>query len=274
MITSSFCSLMRGCAVALVAALPLFAIEAVTVVDLPMTVAGHTYTGRLALPGTPGEHPAVLVVPEWWGLNAYAEQRARELAELGYVALAADVYGEPASNDFPTAVARSQPFYAQPSLFAVRLTPALATLSARPEVDSKRLAAVGFCFGGSAVLQLARGGADLKLVVVFHAGLATSAPAAKNAVHAKIVVCHGGADPFVPPAEVAAFSQEMLTANAAWEFHSFPGAVHAFTNPQAGRDVINVPATVPFAQAAHYDANAEAASMVIMRRCLAEAFAP
>lgn len=255
----------------LVAFIPALAVE---VVDLPVTIDGRTFTGRLALPNSPGKHPAVLVVHEWWGLNAYAEQRARELAELGYVALAADVYGEPASNDFQTAVARSKPFYAQPALFAARLTPALAALRARPEVDGKHVAAIGFCFGGSAVLQLARDGADLKSVIAFHPGLSTSAPAKPDAMKAKIVVCHGGADPFVPVADVTAFTQEMLAAHAAWEFHSYPGTVHAFTNPTAGQGVTNVPPTVPFAQAVHYDAAAEAASMAVMRRTLAEVFAP
>lgn len=262
-------SILHVISIMLVAVIPALAVE---VVDLPVTIDGRTFTGRLALPSTPGKHPAVLVVHEWWGLNAYAEQRARELADLGYVALAADVYGEAASNDFPTAVARSKSFYTQPALFTARLSPALAALRARPEVDGKRVAAIGFCFGGAAVLQLARGGADLLAVIAFHPGLGTSAPAAKDAVKAKVVVCHGGADPFVPVTDVTAFTQEMLAANAAWEFHSYPGAVHAFTNPTAGQGVTNVPPTVPFSQAVRYDANAEAASMVVMRRTLAEVF--
>jgi dienelactone hydrolase len=245
------------------------AFGAVEVVDLPVSIGGKTYTGRLALPGTPGTHAAVLVVHEWWGRNAYVESRARELAELGYVALAADCYGEAASDDFPTAVARSKPFYATPGLFAERLLPAVAALRARPEVDPTKVSAIGFCFGGSAVLQLARGGADLTNVVSFHGGLGTAAPAAKGAVKARIVVCHGGADPFVPATDVAAFAQEMLNAGAAWEFHSFPGAVHAFTNPHAGEGATNVPAGVPFAQAAHYDQAAEQGSLAVMRAVLA-----
>lgn len=267
-------TLSRICHTLAITLVAVLAMGAVEVVDLPVTIDGRTFTGRLALPGTPGKHPAVLVVHEWWGLNAYAEQRARELAELGYVALAADVYGEPASNDFPTVVARSKPFYAQPALFASRLVPALAALRARPEVDGTRVAAIGFCFGGSAVLQLARGGADLRAVVAFHPGLSSAAPAVTGAVKSKIVVCHGGADPFVPVADVVAFTQEMLAANAAWEIHSYPGAVHAFTNPTAGQGVTNVPLTVPFSKAVHHDANAEVASMAVMRRALAEAFAP
>ena len=267
---SSCRSLILCWALAITALVPLPAVE---VIDLPVVIDGQTYTGRLALPGSAGKHPAVLVAPEWWGLNAYAEQRARELAELGYVALAADLYGAPASNDFPTAVARSKPFYTKPALFSARLNPALAALRARPEVDGQRLAAIGFCFGGSAVLQLARDGADLKVAISFHGGLTTAAPAATDAVRAKIIVCHGGADPFVPPADVAAFSQEMLAAHAAWEFHSYPGAVHAFTNPDAGHDVTNIPPGLPFAEAAHYDAAAETASMLLMRQALAAAFA-
>lgn len=245
-------------------------LAAVEVIDLPVMVGGKTYTGRLALPDTPGKHAAVLVVHEWWGRNAYVERRARELAELGYVALAADVYGEPAADDFAVASERSKPFYANPGLFAERLLPAVAALRARAEVDPAKVSAIGFCFGGSAVLQLARGGADLVSVVSFHGGLGTTAPAAKGAVKARVVVCHGGADPFVPPSDVAAFTQEMLTAGANWEFHSFPGAVHAFTNPAAGTGVANVPAGVPFAQAAHYDQAAETGSMAVMRAVLAQ----
>lgn len=242
-------------------------------VDLPVREGDLVLTGRLALPPGEGRHPAVLVVHEWWGLNAYAERRAVELAAAGYVALAADCYGEPASLDFPTAQRRSGPFYQDPGLFARRLGPALAALRAHPRVDAQRVAAIGFCFGGSAVLQLARAGEDLRAVVAFHPGLKSAQPAQAGAVRARILVCHGGADPFVPPADVAAFTGEMLAAGAAWQFLSLPGAVHAFTNPEAGVGVTNVPAQVPFAQAVRHDAAGERTALAAMHALLAETLA-
>ena len=242
---------------------------AATVSDLVVHDGARALTGRLALPSSTGKHPAVLVVHEWWGRNAYAERRAAELADLGYVALAADCYGEPATDDFPTAVERSKAFYADPGLFFRRLAPAIAALRARPEVDSSRVAAIGFCFGGSAVLQLARSGLDLKGVVAFHPGLKTSAPATAGVITAAVLVCHGGADPFVPAAEVQGFVGEMLAAGADWRFESYAGAVHAFTNPGAGQGVTNVPPGLPFAQAVRHDAAAETASMQAMTSFLA-----
>ncbi len=245
-------------------------LTAVEVTDLTCRDGDLTLTGRLARPAGAGPFPAVLVVHEWWGRNAYAERRAKELAEQGYVALAADCYGAPASLDFPTAVERSKPFYTDPGLFVRRLAPALAALRAQPGVDGAKVSAIGFCFGGSAVLQLAREGLDLKGVVSFHGGLKSGAPAKAGAVKARILVAHGGADPFVPPADVAGFAQEMLAAGADWTFLSVPGAVHAFSNPESGLGVTNVPAGVPFAAAAHYDANAETRSLAAMKAFLAE----
>ncbi len=238
--------------------------------DLTVRDGDLVLTGRYAAPVRDSEKaPGVLVVHEWWGRNAYADRRAAELARLGYAALAVDCYGEPASPDFPTAVRRSAPFYQDPALFVRRLAPFLAALRARPEVDAQRVAAIGFCFGGSAVLQLARSGTDLKAVVAFHPGLKTAAPATAKPL-AAILVAHGGADPFVPPADVAGFFTEMTTVKADWQMAVYGGAVHAFTNPEAGNGVTNVPAAVPFAQAVAHDAAAEAASLAVMRAFLAE----
>jgi dienelactone hydrolase len=248
-------------------------LAAATVTDLPYRDGDTPLAGRLVLPDGAGRHAAVLVVHEWWGRDAYAERRASELAALGYAALAVDMYGQPASLDFPTAVTRSKPFYQDPGLFVRRLDAALAALRARPEVDGTRIAAIGFCFGGSAVLQAARAGADLRAVVAFHPGLKTAQPAKAGAVRARVLVCHGGADPFVPPADVAGFAQEMLAAGAAWQLISHSGAVHAFTNPDAGKGVSNVPAEVPFAAAVGYQAAAERAALAAMRGLLTEALA-
>jgi dienelactone hydrolase len=215
--------------------------------------------------------PTVLVVHEWWGLNAYALRRAEELTAQGWNALAVDMYGEAASSDFPTAVKRSGPFYQNPGLFVQRLELFVAAARARADVDGQRMAAIGFCFGGSAVLQAARANMDLKAVVAFHPGLKTAAPAS-TMPKARILVCHGGADPFVPPADVAGFISEMTTAQAWWRMEIFGGAVHAFTNPQAGVGVTNVPAEVPFAQAVAHHPEAEAASISAMQAFVRAAF--
>jgi dienelactone hydrolase len=212
-----------------------------------------------------------LVVHEWWGLNAYALRRAEELTAQGWNALAVDMYGEAASSDFPTAVKRSGPFYQNPGLFVQRLELFVAAARARADVDGQRMAAIGFCFGGSAVLQAARANMDLKAVVAFHPGLKTAAPAS-TMPKARILVCHGGADPFVPPADVAGFISEMTTAQAWWRMEIFGGAVHAFTNPQAGVGVTNVPAEVPFAQAVAHHPEAEAASISAMQAFVRAAF--
>lgn len=248
-----------------------FAPKVVVVQDGTTALTGHLFASPVKHlgPAPAVLRPAVLVVHEWWGRNAYADRRAQELAALGYVTLAADCYGEAASDDFPTAVRRSAPFYQDPELFVRRLTPFLTALKAEPGVDPGRISAIGFCFGGSAVLQLARSGAELRAVVAFHPGLKTGKPATAKPL-ARILVCHGGADPFVPPAEVAGFLTEMTEAKADWRMEIFGGAVHAFTNPEAGKGVTNVPATVPFSQAVAYDASAETASLAAMRAFLAE----
>ena len=237
--------------------------------DLVVRDGDVTLTGHVFRPAGAGAKPAVLVVHEWWGRNAYADRRAEELTKDGYVALAVDLYGEAAQDDFPTAVARSKPFYAEPERFSRRLGLFLDAVRRQPGVDGQRVSAIGFCFGGSAVLQAARDGLDLRGVVAFHAGLGSAKPATTTP-KARILVCHGGADPFVPPADVAKFFEEMTTAKASWRFEAYGGAVHAFTNPTAGQGVTNVPAGVPFAAAVHYDQAAETASLAAMRTFLAD----
>ena len=249
--------------------LPLLVAVLLPAEDLAVAADGLTLTGRLFLPATAAAapRPAVLVVHEWWGRNAYADRRAAELAERGYAALSVDLYGEAASDDFPTAQRRSAPFYADPGQFVRRLAPFAAALRRKPDVDGQRLAAIGFCFGGSAVLQWARSGAELRGVVAFHPGLATAQPATRAPL-ARILVCHGGADPFVPPSQVADFIAEMTAAKADWRMDIHGQAVHAFTNPEAGRGVTNVPAGVPFARAVAHHPAAEAASIDAMQRFL------
>lgn len=183
--------------------------------------------------GNDKKRPAVLVVPEWWGLNEYAKGRARQLANLGYVAMAVDLYGNGAIADDPeTAKKLSGPFYQDAQMAKSRFDAALAKLKSFSQVDTNNIAAIGYCFGGSQVLNAAKLGDNLKGVVSFHGNLA-GVPADKSLLKAKILVCHGEADQFVKPEEVANFKKQMDSIGAVYTFKSYPGATHAFTNPNA-----------------------------------------
>jgi dienelactone hydrolase len=195
--------------------------------------------GFLARPAqaSRGLRPAVLVVHDWLGCGPFARERAKALAAQGYVAFALDMYGKGRLASGPAeASGLAKPFYEDPALMVARALAGLEVLRLQPEVDRSRVAAIGFCFGGSVVLQLARSGETLAGVVSFHGGLQTKAPAAEGVVKAKILVLHGGDDPFVPPAQVAGFMEEMKQAKASWRMEIYGGAVHSFTNPAAGTD--------------------------------------
>jgi len=177
--------------------------------------------------------PGVLVVPEWWGLNDYVKSRAEQLAKLGYVAFAADMYGAGiATTDAKKAGELAGQFYGKP-LMAERAQAGLDQLLATGLVDAGRVAAIGYCFGGSTVQALAYSGAPLAGIVSFHGGLipVPADAAAKN--KAKILVCHGAADPLVAKADVEAFTKAMNDGKFDYQFISYAGAVHAFTNPGA-----------------------------------------
>lgn len=181
------------------------------------------------------KRPGVLVVPEWWGLNDYAQHRARMLARLGYVAMAVDIYGDGKTTIDPKqAAAWSGALRSgDRSELRARIRAALARLKREPMVDPTRTAAIGYCFGGTTVLELARSGAELNGVVSFHGGLDTQRPARPGQIKAKVLACHGANDPFEPPAQVQAFEDEMRSAHADWELNIYSGAEHAFTNPDA-----------------------------------------
>lgn len=171
---------------------------------------------------------AIAVFPTILNPTPAVEAKARALAEAGYLAFVADFYGE-APADFPDAVARSTDLRADAGQYRRRLHAALQALaSAAPRL---RQGAIGFCMGGQAVLELARDGADLALVASFHGLLDTAAPAEPGAIKARVLVCHGDADPLVPRSLVIAFWEEMDRAGADWHFHSYGGVVHGFTNP-------------------------------------------
>lgn len=193
-----------------------------------------TMKGYLAYPAGEGKHPGVLVVHEWWGHNEYTRSRARQLAEMGYVALAVDMYGEGKSADHPTD-AKKYVTEAMKDLdeSVARFKAAKDFLVAFEHTDGDKLAAIGYCFGGGVVLHMARLGMDLDLVGSFHGTLAAREPMAKGAFDGKIFVAHGAADANIDEAQVAAFKKEMDAAGADYEFVAYEGATHAFTNPGA-----------------------------------------
>ncbi len=178
-----------------------------------------------------GKRPAVLVVPEWWGLVDYPKMRAKKLAELGYIAMAIDMYGNGKIAENPGDAGKlAGPFYQDLKMTKNRFDAALAKLKTYSQVDTNNIAAIGYCFGGGVALNVARLGEDLKGVVSFH-GTLVGAPANKNLLKAKILVCHGMADQFVKPEEVEKFRKQMDSIGADYTFKQYPNATHAFTNP-------------------------------------------
>lgn len=180
-----------------------------------------------------GKRPAVLVVHEWWGLNDYAKKRARMLAELGYIAMAVDMYGNGQMGNDPEAAGKlAMPFYQNPQMAKTHFDAALIKLKEFPDTDVTKIAAIGYCFGGGVLLNLARLGEELNGVVSFHGSL-VGTPADKELLKAKILVCHGNIDPFVPPSEVERFKSQMDSIGADYTFKGYDSSLHAFTNPAA-----------------------------------------
>jgi dienelactone hydrolase len=180
-----------------------------------------------------GQRPAVLVIHEWWGLNDYIKMRARELAKLGYIAMAVDMYGDgKMGNDPASAEKLAMPFYMNPQMAKPRFDAAWNKLKEFSQTDQSKSAAIGYCFGGAQVLNLARLGEDLKGVVSFHGNL-TVTPPNKDLLKAQVLVCHGAEDQFVPQTEVVQFKSQMDSIGAAYSLKIYPGATHSFTNPQA-----------------------------------------
>lgn len=183
------------------------------------------------------KRPGVVIFPEWWGVNDYVKMRARQLASLGYVALVADVYGGGKATEDPEQAARwAQLYKGDAKRFRQRARLALEALEEHDRVDDDKLAAIGYCFGGTAALELARSGADVQIVVSFHGGLGTTRPAERGDIQAMVLVCHGAADPHVSEKEVQAFKKEMAASGADWQMNTYGSAVHSFTNPDAGDD--------------------------------------
>lgn len=199
---------------------------------------GVTLEGYLAFDaGKMGKRPAILVVHQWKGLSAYEKKRAEMLVQMGYVVFCADIYGKGIRPENPKdAGAMAGKYKSDRTLLRARVNAALDVLKKNPMTDTKHVAAIGYCFGGTTVLELARSGTELSGVVSFHGGLATPTPDDAKNIKTKVLALHGADDPFVPAAEVTGFEDEMRKANVDWQLVKFSGAVHSFTDWNAGND--------------------------------------
>jgi dienelactone hydrolase len=210
--------------------------------------------------------PGVLVVPEWWGLTEYPKHRATQLARMGYVAFVADMYGDGKTTDDPKQAAQlATPLNQDRNLMRQRAQVALDTLLSQKYVDKNRVAAIGYCFGGTVCLELARAGAPLAGVISFHGNLSRTENQGPDNIKAKILVCHGGDDPMVTMPTVNTFIDEMKLAKADYQLIVYSGAVHAFTNPAA--DSHHIPGIA-------YNAEADRRSWMALNDFFAELFRP
>ena len=224
------------------------ALVCVLTLAAPAAAAIHTETvdykvGDVPLKGflayddaTTARRPGVLVVHEWWGLNDYARSRAKQLAESGYVAFAVDMYGEGKTTTHPEEAGQwSGAVHQHQDIGRARFQAGYDLLKANPRVAPGKIAAIGYCFGGGVVLAMAEAGADLAGVASFHGALPGEPVAAGTQVKAKIICFHGADDPFITPDAVAKFEQNLTAAGADWQFVTYSGTKHSFTNPDAGK---------------------------------------
>ena len=208
--------------------------------------------------------PAVIILHEWNGLGDYVKSRARQIASLGYVAFCADIYGKDVRPKTREESAKTSSIYKNDrQLMRRRASLALSEVKKYPFVDPKRIAVMGYCFGGGAALELARSGAELAGAVSFHGNLDSKTPEDAKNIKCKILVLHGADDPSVPPAQVAAFKKEMDDARVDWHMISYGGAVHAFTNPASGNDL---------SRGAAYNEKADKRSFEVLKVFLKEIF--
>ena len=210
-----------------------------------------------------GKRPGVLVVHQWMGLTDYEENRAVMLANLGYVAFCADIYGKGIRpQNYKDAGAEATKYKTDRALLRRRVHAALAELKQSELVDTNRIAAIGYCFGGTTVIELARSGAALNGIVSFHGGLDSPAPADGKNIQCKVLVCHGADDPFEKPEDLTAFESEMRAANVDWRLILYGGAVHSFTQPMADGSLLG----------AKYNERADKRSWQDMKQFFAEIF--
>jgi len=247
----------------------LFAVAAVPAIASIKTRAVEYKDGDVVLQGWAAwedgfkdTRPGILVVHEWWGHGPYAKKRAEQLAKLGYTAFALDMYGKGVlAKDHEEAGKLAGAFFGDRAAMRKRALAGLEQLKKLPYVDLEKLGAIGYCFGGTTVLELARAGVDLKGVASFHGNLATPVPATDKP-KAAILVLHGADDNFVNPG-VPAFMEEMRKAKADWQLVQYGGAVHSFTVPEAGTDT---------AKGMAYNKEADRRSWSAMREFFEEAF--
>ena len=254
----------------------LFVVFVVTLFALPASAEVMTKTvqykdGDLVLEGyvawdpAVSDAPGVLIVHQWMGLTDYEKGRCKQLAELGYVAFALDVYGKDSRPaDRGEAAKTAGGFKKNRQLYRRRLNLGLDQLLAVDGVDKDRIAAIGYCFGGTGVLELARSGANIEGVVSFHGGLDSPNPADGAKIKAKLLICHGADDPFVPAKGIQALKKELNAAKVNWQMNYYSGAVHSFTQPMAGSDN---------SKGAAYNKQADQRSWIAMRAFFDEIFA-
>ncbi len=236
--------------------------------EIHYQVDGVDLTGYIAWDDAiEGQRPGVLVVHEWWGHNDYVRRRADMLAELGYTAMALDMYGDGKTTSHPEDAKKfMMEVFSNMEAGTARFVAARDLLHAHASTDPGRTAAIGYCFGGNIVLQMARRGMDLDGVASFHGNLSTQVPAEPGAIQGSLLVLHGAADPLVPEEQVAAFKEEMANAGADMTFIAYPGALHAFTNPAA--DELGKTYNMPIA----YDADADRQSWAELQTFLGTVF--
>jgi len=258
-----------GALLAILLTVPAVAVAAIT--ETPVTYKdGDTALSGFVVVDTAkkAQRPGIIVVHEWWGITKHMHNEARRLARQGYVAFIADMYGDAKTADNPTdAGALSGSVMKNPQVMESRFNAARTELAKQPAVDASRIGAVGYCFGGAVVLNMARAGADLAGVAGFHAslGLNTPAPAA-GTVKAKILVLNGADDPFIKKEQYVQFESDLKAAKADFNVITYPGAVHAFTNPEA--TALGKKFNLPL----RYDAKANKASEAEATKLFAEVF--
>lgn len=210
-----------------------------------------------------GKRPGVLVVHQWTGISNHEKEVARQLAALGYNVFLADVYGKGVRPQPPASGQEAGKYKKDRALLRARLTAALDVLKQDSRTDLSQLAATGYCFGGTSVLELARSGADVKGVVSFHGGLDSPTPADGKNIKGKVLALHGADDPYVPAKDIVAFESELKDAKVTYQLIKYPGAVHSFTHKEAGNDN---------AKGAAYNEAADKASWTEMKAFLAGLF--
>jgi dienelactone hydrolase len=233
--------------------------------DIEYTSGGQPMLGYVAYDNSiSGKKPGIIIIHQWKGLGEYEKMRARQLAELGYLAMAVDIYGKdirPASPE--DAGKEAGKFYADRNLYRERIRSGLDEMLKQSQVDPSKTAAIGYCFGGSGVIELARSGADIDGVVSFHGGLKSGGTNDASNIKASLLILHGADDPFISSEDKAAFQKEMAEAKVDMVFTEYSGAVHSFTDKNAGNDN---------SKGAAYNENADKRSWAAMKQFFNELF--